>query len=335
MRKIILTFGLFTFICLITFGQQIHTSAEIFKIMGKSPISYELAELETVIAAPDRTENLNYNHYYRVIENNQLITYKYEESEEVSIYLKKAEKFFSDRQFQDAREMYLKVLELDSTYYEVMTYVGQTYGIEKDFEKAIEWYTKTIELNYIDYMAHWFLADAYKVQGEIEKAVNEITIAQILNRNNPRINKSLNEIYNLEKINNPSWIFNPQIQIDSVGINKVKIAFHLDWLGYAMVKALWLYEPQYKESMGVENGSFSTLHEKECFVSLMSTFTKKKLKRYPEFKALKLALDKDMITEYIFYEIYLMDYPFIAYQLPEEFIENIKSYVIKIRSKTK
>ena len=298
MKKTFLTFGLFAFIFSISFGQEIHTPAEIYKIMEKSPISYELAALETEIIAPDRTDNLNYNHYYRVKRNDELITYNYEISEEASKYLKKAEEFFNGNKFQDAREMYFKVLELDSTYYEIMTYIGQTYGIEKDFDKAIEWYKNTIRLNYIDYMAHWFLADAYKVKGEIDKAVDEITIAQILNRNNPRINKSLVEIYNIKKINYSNWVFNPQIQIDSIGINKVKIAFNTDWLGYAMVKAVWLYEPNYKENMGVKDGSFSTLQERESFASLMTGFNKKKLKKYPEFKALQLALDKKMITEY-------------------------------------
>lgn len=316
-------------------GQEIHTPADIFKIMEKSPVTYELSVLEKEILPKDRTDNLNYNHYYRVNDGGQISTYKYKIDSNVQTYLTKAEEYFQEKKFSLAREMYLEALREDSTYFEVMTYIGQTYGIEGDFDKAIEWYKKTIDLNYIDYMAHWFLADAYRTKGELHKAVDEISIAMILNRNNPRIKKSLNDIFELKKLKTDDWTFNPQMEIDSIGVNKVRVSFDSDWLGYAMVKALWKYEPGYKKSMGVSDGSFSTIEEKECFVSLMTSFDKKKLKKYPEFKALQLALDKKMIDEYIFFEIVLPEHPFVAYQLPIEFIDGIKNYVIEVRGKQK
>lgn len=331
MKNLLLTFGVFCIGVLNVFGQEIHAPDEIFKIMEKSAITYELRELEDEILPPDRTGNLNYNHFYRVIDEGQILTFRYEADSVVQELLRRAEAFFKEREFQAAREMYLEVLEADSTYYEVMTYIGQTHGIDGDFDKAIEWYKETIRKNYIDYMAHWFLADAYKSQGELDKAVDEITIAMILNRNNPRIKKSFNEIYRLKKLNTDDW--NPQMRIDSIGANKVSIAFDADWLGYALVKALWRYEPGYKESMGVSDGSFSTIEEKESFVSLMTGLDKKTIKKNPEFKALKSSLDKEMIDEYIFYEIVLPEHPFVAYQLPEEFIDQIKDYVISIRGK--
>ena len=62
---------------------------------------------------------------------------------------------------------------------------------------------------------------------------------------------------------------------------------------------------------------------------------KSTIKKNPEFKALKLALDKQMIDEYIFYEVLLPQYPFVAYQLPEEFVNGIKDYVLQVRGKMK
>lgn len=335
MKKRLLLLGIFGIGLLNVIGQEINSPADILKIMEKSPVTYELNSLEKEILPKDRTDNLNYNHYYRVNDEGQISTYKYEIDSNVQTYLTKAEEYFHGKKFSLAREMYLEALRADSTYFEVMTYIGQTYGIEGDFDKAIEWYKKTIDLNYIDYMAHWFLADAYKTKGELDKAVDEITIARILNRNNPRIEKSLKNIFELKKLKTEDWTFNPQIEIDSIGVNKVRISFDSDWLGYAMVKALWKYEPGYKKSMGVSEGTFSTIEEKECFVSLMTSFNKKKLKKHPEFKALQLALDKKMIDEFIFYEIVLPEHPFVAYQLPVEFIVGIKNYVIEVRGKQK
>ncbi len=338
MNKALLIFGFIILSQTISVGQEMHTQAEILKIMEKSRVTYVLSNLENEILPSDRTDNLNYGQYYRVTNENEILTYKYEINEDAKEYLSKAEQLFQDDKFKMTRDMYLKVLEVDSTYYQVMTYIGQTYGIEGDFNKAIEWYIKTIELNYIDYMAHWFLADAYKSQNKLDKAVDEITIAMILNRNNPRIMKALIDIYALKKLKTSDWVFNPQMQIDSTGVNKVKIIFNMDWFGYALVKAVWLYEPGYKESMGAKESSFSTTEEKECLVSLIATIhtiDKKRLKKYPEFNALQLAFDHKMVNEYIFYEIILLDYPFVAYQLTEEFINDIKDYVIQIRGKQK
>lgn len=335
MKKQLLTLGILIIAFLNGFGQEIYTPVEIFEIMEKSIISYELNILEKEIPPKDRSGNLNYNHYYRVIDEGVISTYDYEIDSNAISYLTQAEEYFLTNRISLARDMYLEVLRVDSSYFQVMTYIGQTYGIEGDFENAIEWYNKAISLNYIDYMAHWFLADAYIKQGNIDKAVDEITIAMILNRNNPRIKKSFNDIYELKKFKKADWSFNPQMEIDSIGINKVSISMDINWLGYAVVKALWKYEPGYKESKGVSEGSFSTIEEKEGFVSLMTSFDKKKLKKHPEFRALKLALDKNMIDEFILYEIVLPDYPFVAYQFSEELIISIKNYVKEIRGNQK
>lgn len=317
------------------FGQTLHTPAEIFEIMDKSSVVYELHPLETQIMPVNRTNNLNVNDSYRVEDASQIWSHEYEIDSVTESYYKQAEAYYHEREFIKAREIYLKALEADSSFYKVMTYIGQTYGIEKDFDTAIAWYKRTIALNYIDYMAHWFLADAYKVKGDLDKALDEITIAMILNRNNPRIEKSLKSIYALKKLDTDDWTFTPQIEIESVGENNVKIAFGEDWLGYAMVKALWNFEPGYKAAMGVEEGAFSTLEEKESLASLMVTFDKKKLKKNPEFKALQMAVETGRIDEFIFYEIVLPEYPFVAYQLPESFINEIKDYVIEVRGKQK
>jgi tetratricopeptide (TPR) repeat protein len=312
-------------------GQNIHSPAEILGIMEKSPVSYSLNTLTEEIKAPDRSENLNYNDFYRAKTEDGISTLQYHLSKEVESDFEKAEKYFQNNEPALARGMYQQALAKDSTIYKAMTYIGQTYEIEKNHTKAIEWYQKAIDKNYIDYMSHWFIADAYSAIGEKDKAVDEITIAWILNRNNPRIQIAVKQIYDLKKIKLPTWTFTPQMRIDSLGENKVNIEFQTEWLGWAMVKALWRYEPGYRESMGFKEGILSTLQEKEAIVCVLSSLKKKQLKKHPELKMLRKALDEKMIDEYIFFEIYLPEYPFIAYQLTENFILSIKDYVIKVR----
>ena len=94
-------------------------------------------------------------------------------------------------------------------------------------------------------------------------------------------------------------------------------------------------EPGYKESMGVKSSNISTLEEKEAIVALMTSGDKKTLKKSQELKAVKLAIDKGMIDDFILNEIFLPDHPFIACQLSEEYINQIKDYVINVRSRVK
>ena len=335
MKKRFLISGLIVLTPLLCFAQQIHTPAGIFKIMQKSPVTYRMMTLDENIPVPDRSENLIDHNYYRTVEDGNLVTRTYIVIDSVKEYLTKAEALYQDNQIVEARDMYLKALNQDTTFYAVMTYIGQMYEIEQNWNEAIKWYKKTISKNYIDYMAHWFLADAYRMTGQIDKAVDEITIAKILNRNNPRLQNSLTDIYKLKKLHYSDFIFNPQIRIDSTGVNKVDVASGKGWLGYAMVKAVWKYEPGYKESMGVKSSNISTLEEKEAIVALMTSGDKKTLKKSQELKAVKLAIDKGMIDDYILYEIFLPDHPFVACQLSEDLINNIKDYIIRVRSKVK
>lgn len=334
MKKLVPLFFLLPFFAV--YGQDLHTPKQIYEIIEKSEISYAISELKTKIDAPDRSNNVNYNNSYRVYKDSSMFTYKYEPSEEVQMWADSGEAYFVKGDTRKAREMYMKVLSIDPSYYKVITYIAQTYGIEKNYTESELWYKKAIDRNYIDYLAHWLLADIYRINGNNKKALEEITIAHILNRNNPRLYKSFAEIYKLEKINYSPWYFNPQHQSEFIDHNNISIKTNMDWLGHALVKAVWQYEPGYSESMGEkDNNPISVLREKEGLVALLYTMDKKKMKKYPEMNVLQLALDNKQIEEFIFYEIILPDYPMVAYHLPESFIGHISDYIINTRSKVK
>jgi tetratricopeptide (TPR) repeat protein len=315
-----------------SYSQNLHTPAEILKIMEDSKLSYEMNILSKPIDCIDRSNNTVDHSYYRVKTDSSILTFSYNLKPEAKPFFEKAETYFSNKSLDSARIYYEKVLEIDPSYYKVMTYIGQMYGTMGDLDKSVEWYKKTIDLNYIDYLAHWLIADIYRMQGKIDEAVNEVTIAIILNRNNPRLKKLQTEIYQLSKLKTDDWCFNPQIDISSEG-NKVNVAFDNVWIGYAMPKAVWRYEPGYKESMGVKDNQYSTLEDKECLINLLIAIknSKAKTKKYQDITTLKKAVDKGFISEYILYEILLPEHPFAASQFSEEEINKIKDYVLTIR----
>lgn len=313
-------------------SQDINHPAQIIQIMEKSDVTYVLNVLGERIEEVDRSDNLNLNTHYRTKEKEGWVLTAYKIGEKGEKYLQDAEQLFKMNKVAEAREMYLKVLEEEPSFYKIMTYIGQTYDLEGNKSEAIDWYKKAIKNNDIDYMAYWFLADAYMSTGKKKKAVPMITKAMILNRNNPRIAKSFETIYKANKLKVPNWTFTPQMRIDSTSSKEVVIHFDEDWLGYALVKALWKYEPNYRESKGVKEGELSTTEEIEALLGFSSVLgDKKKLKKQPAILALAKAMDKDLVLAYIYYEIYLPQYPHLVYNLTPEFIGSIEEYVINVR----
>ena len=313
-------------------SQNFHTPDTIMTIIENSSLTYELHELDEAVEPADISQNLNFNIYYRTNTGNGTELHPFQLSDEGREHMDSAESSFRKGDYDEARNLYLKVLETDTGYYRVMTYIAQTYGIQKDYEKALEWYHKVISLNYIDYMAHWFLADIYSRTGKKDDAVREITIAQVLNRNNPRVAAELEGIYKERKLGTESWSFTPQIKIVHAQKNTISLYYDPAWIGYCLVKAIWEFEPGYKEFMGVNKNDYTIFEEKEAIINLYLTASKdkKNLKKQP-FKALVEAVNKKMLDEFIIYEIMLVKYPKLAYNLPDDLIRAIAEYVISVR----
>lgn len=318
------------------FSQTIHSPDEILKIMMDSKFSYEIKNLDKTIECKNYSDRLNHHDYYRVVSDSGLFTKEISINEKAKPLFDKAEYYFQKNKLDSAIAFYQLSLSADSSIYTVMTYIGQVFEKIGDNNNAILWYKKAISKNYIDYMAHWFLADAYLNANNLKDAVDEIVIAQILNRNNPRIKKSLTNIFEKAKRNTDDWCFNPQIELIKLSDTKASVAFNEKWTGYGMAKALWTFEPGYKESMGVTNG-YSTLEDKECLIALLIALENAKISinDEPQLKILKDAAENKYLQEYIIYEIVLPQSPFVAYQLPEQTILEIKNYILNIRNTMK
>ena len=317
-----------------SFGQELHNPAQIFAIMDSSKVRYEIKQLEEPIECPDRSDNLNLNDVY-LLENDgarQILTYD-TLSTEGQKYYDLAEYYYTARNLDSARILYEKVLETDPGYYKLWTYIAQVYGTLGYAELAKKYYQQTISKNRIDYLAHWLLADIYHMQNMLDSAAYQITIASILNRNNPRLQELQHTIYIDARLSVDDWCFNPQIIVEQVDSSRVSMQYADNWLMYAMCKALWNFEPGYKESMGVATGQYSTVEERECLLNLMVGLinSKAKFKKDPSLATLKKAFNAGMVDEYIMYEIFLPKHPEVAYNLSEDFIESIHNYVLTIR----
>lgn len=321
----------FVFAALTVLAQKIHSPLEILKMLENSDVKYTIMALKEKIPQKDYSEKLNSNNYYRVITDSSIYSMGYKNE---NPFFNRAEELYKTSK-DSALYLYKLAFDADTTMYLALTYAGQVSDLLGDMESAMAYYKKAISKNYIDYMAHWFLADDYLLVGDVKNAVQEIVIAQILNRNNPRIKKSMNEIFAKAKLKMEDWYFTPQIRLQGMPDKSVQLEMDLDWFGYGMAKALWDFEPGYRASMGVDSGAISTTEYRECLISQAISMLNKKAKnkKSAQLQVLQKAVKEHFLQEYILYEVILPETPFVAYQLPENTILSIKDYLLKVRTK--
>lgn len=298
----------------------------------ESKTLYSMKLMDKPIPIPDRSNMINIQ-VYREQTSSGFVVKDFEPTGDAKKFFDKAENYFGSHQYDKARDAYTLALQQDPKLYNAMTYIAQTYGIEKNWDKAEIWYKKAIDANYIDFFAHWMLADIYLMKGQKDLALDEISIAKVLNRNNPRLEAKRKEIYGANGLNIRNWIFNPQVHIarDSVTGN-VNIQADSIWAYYAYVLAAWMYEPKYTEK--AKKSVMPETMFRECLMGFAPFMDNKALKDSLEIlKRLDKVLEAHRVSDFIFYEIFLPDYPTAALHLDRKQIEGLKDYLIWVNRK--
>ncbi|WP_290764726.1 hypothetical protein [Fibrobacter sp. UBA4297] len=311
----------------LSFAKDENPLQEAMEIIKESKTLYSLKYLDKPIPVPDRSRLINYP-VYREKNGDSYDVKAIKATGEAKKLLDKAENYFGSHQYAKARDAYTLALQEDPKLYSAITYIGQTYGIEENWDKAELWYKKAIEANYVDFLAHWLLADVYKIKGQKEKALDEISIAKVLNRNNPRLEALRKEIYGLNGLNIKNWTFNPQVRMsrDSVTGN-VNIVADSIWSYYAFVQAAWFYEPVYKAK--AKKYSMPQAMYRECLMGFLPFIGDKALVDSVDvLKRLVKVIEADKLDEFVFYDMLLLDYPTASFQLDKKQIEGLKDYLI-------
>ena len=298
--------------------------------MEKSKIVYSVKELKSPIPEPDRSNMLTIQ-VYREKTSKGYVLRHFDITGEAKKEFDKAEVLFNAKRFEDAREAYKRVMLFNPKAVNMMTFVAQTYGLEQKWDKAELWYKKSIEANYLDYLAHWLLADIYLIKGEKKKSLDEISIAKVLNRNNPRLEEKRKKIYAANGLDSSSFIFNPQTRISQGSDGTVTIEADSIWMIYSLIRAAWMYEPDYKKKAAASANPKSMI-AKDCLFGLIPNIetrrlSSKTLARYDK------ALMGGHASEFIYYEMLLPDNPTSAFYLEPKEIEQIKDYLIFINKK--
>lgn len=319
---------------------HLSTPMEIMSFMEASPTHYEIEQLYG--ESPMRKRPVLVNGTYIVSEEDREYAYEYEQEEtkKEAKWRKKAMELrnIENPDYTKIRSLFSRILKSRPDNAQIMTYMGETFYAQDDFETARHWLKKALEQNPIDYSAHKTLAEMFLKEGSLDSAVQEITIAHLFNRNNPYLLVRLKEIYQQKGLQYfENWGFDPKYKLRLDTSGTVIITADGIWLTYGMYKAVWTHEPDYHFIKAQQEVSDYLFHaEMEASVGTFLTYSamrKEDKRHFPAMYAFEVALDNEMIEEYVMYEILLVDHPTLAAHLTPEFMQQLMQYISIVRGR--
>ena len=301
-------------------SQKLHTPPEIVEIIEDSKLIYEFTDNEDSPASPESLTILPDNLYLKQDDSGYSLA-QFSLSDKTYQLFQEAEEAFINEEFGRAIELYNQMLSIQPEISHVLTLIGDAYFRMGQYETAKGFLLQSIEKNFIDYQAHWFLSSTYRSLGDINSALQELTIAHLLNVNHMGLQGSIRNCRTI--LNRPwkEWNFEPQYNLSKEG-DKVTIKVSEEWLGYAMVKAVWAYEPGYAESvLGEPRGSKLILwpEEMEAVITLLAGNNK--------LEHINEIIEKGYFNEFITYEVLGKKYPVGLVLQPRENFMRIVEYV--------
>jgi len=299
--------------------RKLHTGDEILKIMEESELNYTIATLDSSVVLEDSLIVLDGFNYLEKDENGYAL-HTYQPSDSTMAVFNTAEDYFSSKNYEKALEYYERAYELEPSFAYSLTMIGDTYYTLGKYESAKDNFLKAIKQNPLDFRANWFLADTYAKLGEDRKA-NEFSIrAHLMNRNHLHARNAMIIYGNSTGKIWSEWDFVPRYRL-SAQDKKVMVEVGGDWFGYAMVKAVWRYEPGYAQMMDTAGSSdkFNVLCEREAVIATMAN------EDYRDI--IEKVVKAGYIDEFIYYEIFSREQPLFLLLLPEEALQRIIEYI--------
>jgi tetratricopeptide (TPR) repeat protein len=318
---------------LVMSSQPFYELSDFLAMAGNSPKKYDFTLLQDRIKDQVDHGNLNFNYYYQSDSAGKRVVYPWILAPEIWELQEWALEALDQEMPDTAISIYEEILEKQPGYSPALVGIGMAWHSMENYPLAVQFFRQAITENPIDYTAFWSLARTYEVMKISDSAQIAIIRAWILNRNSIEISKDAERICSSSGGDFKHWNFTPQYKI-STREDRVVVQYQRSWMGYAICKALWAYEPDFSSKREIP-GSVTMFQERECLSCLLTSMEADK-KEYASDQALqgfKLALQHKMAMEFILFEILLPANPDMAYLLDDARIAGLVDYVKLTRLK--
>lgn len=316
-----------------------HASFEFLKLMMDSKVKYSI-KIDSIpiynIINKENFEFVNMSPFLKLEYNSDSIISLVEDLPKGEIYsiYEEAETEFGKENYERAKELFIKIIKLDSNWFKGWTSLGDSYYALGDYETAEKYFLKAIELNDIGYQEHLFLSDCYYLMGKYQKSFEQIIIAFMLNRNNRTIIMAINRLapklflnYDIDRLTVP-------IKIEKVNELECLISFNNEsggnLLPFANCMACWEMEEEFMNKFNMDSINGLITKYKECFL-VQASITLDRIEHKEqvseiEKKILNIIQNK-FINEMIYWDILATKYPTITLLLSNDTKNRICEYI--------
>ncbi|HRZ42683.1 MAG TPA: tetratricopeptide repeat protein [Bacteroidales bacterium] len=306
---------------------------DFLKIAGGSQIRYRFDALKSPVGSTHDASRINYS-YYRLKDSlGRKEVVPFDVLPEVKELYDLGWEAIELEEPDTALAIFEEAITMDPNFSPAYTGKGYTLNLlGKPFD-AIEACSVATAHNPIDYIAYWTAATAWDKLNNPDSALDAICHAWILNRNHPEIIRDVKRFAEKGGMVLDNWVFTPQYSV-LLNEGEVVVSYWKPWMGYAVCKAVWQYEPGFVPGRNIK-GDEDYFRERECLSCLltsMNTF-QKEANADPGLNGFKAAMGNKMASEFILFEIFLPEMPDMAYYLDPRRIASVKQYILSMKLK--
>jgi len=321
---------------------QCLATGDYYNVMKDSKVNYNIKITEgNLPISQDRFAEYLYQQKEKHKKNPRVLTDKsgnkivvsFVFKEKAKQFLKKANKLKKNKDYYNAIKIYELALNSDSFIYPALIGKGNCYLRLGNIKKAIENFKKAAKVNSNDYYCHLMLGRGYVKAGNLKLGLNSYINALALKPRDKKILKALKVLEKKKFIIMPDISLNPLAYISREG-KKINIFFSKNseqgiWYPYAITRAVWMFEPDYKnegknlkwffkpEKCALENTLFYYFNQMNM----------KKLLPMPKIDRIVKIQDAQLLEEYVYYEAGSRIYPDIILTQTTEFKRKFKSFI--------
>lgn len=324
-------------------GSAFFGPAEIYKILEKSQVLYEIATDASVSETPiaeiiePKEPEKTVSSYLELKDEDGSGQRRLSISEpptEIAELHERAFIAFRGHAFEEARDLYTAAAELRPDYFKTFTYLGNTYFVLGDLERAATTLRKAVSMNPVDYQAHLFLGDTYFQLGKLTEAKFHLTWAYVLNRNNPIVQKRLDVTLRELRLRRRLGFIELAVTIEETDENKVALRFGneeaMRWFPLANCMACWTYENECRDRDEAPELPVRISMYRECLLNQTISIAMRLEQDQPvpsDERRLHQAVNAGYLDALIYWEIAAKRLPIIVFLLEDEDRERIHSYI--------
>ncbi|MFK8103989.1 MAG: tetratricopeptide repeat protein [Saprospiraceae bacterium] len=317
-------------LCLLNWSaaQYLHTPKDIQALMEASTNQYAI----DTVSLPHTTEKyLNLNSFAEILTLSSTI----ETSEKGEKYRLRGNKNLKKGKYNKAIKSFKKALASKPQDKSLLNALAQAQRGKGDFQASIQSLLKITAENRADYETHLALADNYEALTAKTEALYHISMAHLLNRNDPAILARLKNIYEKFDLHYGDWSFSPQYEI-SKSEEGIRISYaSVPARTYGACKAVWLFEEGYREKMEeLSNDPSSIIEEKECLLNALIGYEQMPVDRMviPALELLREIITQEKVNDFIYYEIITRKHPKLFASLSSDKQNQLINYLLVTRN---